>query len=58
MSQFFESICVKDGIAKNLAAHQARVNKTLEAFNASNEDNKRSENMMFEQARTKDNEIV
>jgi 4-amino-4-deoxychorismate lyase len=36
MSQFFESICVKDGIAKNLAAHQARVNKTLEAFNASN----------------------
>jgi hypothetical protein len=28
-----------------------------EAFNASNEDNKRSENIMFEQARTKDNEI-
>jgi len=36
MSQFFESICVKDGIAKNLAAHQTRVNKTLDAFNASN----------------------
>ncbi len=36
MSQFFESICVKDGIAENLAAHQSRVNKTLDAFNASN----------------------
>lgn len=36
MSQFFESICVKDGIAENLAAHQFRVNKTLDAFNASN----------------------
>ena len=35
MSQFFESICVKDGIAENLAAHQTRVNKTLDAFNAS-----------------------
>jgi 4-amino-4-deoxychorismate lyase len=37
MSQFFESICVKDGIAENLAAHQSRVNKTLDAFNASNQ---------------------
>lgn len=36
MSQFFESICVKDGIAENLAAHQSRVNRTLDAFNASN----------------------
>ncbi len=36
MSQFFESICVKDGVAENLAAHQTRVNKTLDAFNASN----------------------
>lgn len=36
MSQFFESICVKDGIAENLAAHQSRVIKTLDAFNASN----------------------
>ena len=36
MSQFFESICVKDGIAENLAAHQSRVNKTLDAFNTSN----------------------
>ena len=36
MSQFFESICVKDGIAENLAAHQSRVNRTLHAFNASN----------------------
>ena len=36
MSQFFESICVKDGIAENLAAHQSRVNKTLDAFNVSN----------------------
>jgi 4-amino-4-deoxychorismate lyase len=37
MSQFFESICVKDGIAENLAAHQSRVNRTLDAFNASNQ---------------------
>jgi 4-amino-4-deoxychorismate lyase len=36
MSQFFESIRVKDGIAENLGFHQLRVNKTLEAFNASN----------------------
>ena len=36
MSQFFESICVKDGIAENLAAHQSRVNRTLHAFNATN----------------------
>jgi 4-amino-4-deoxychorismate lyase len=36
MSQFFESICVKDGIAENLSFHQARVNKTLDEFNASN----------------------
>ena len=35
MSQFFESICVKDGVAENLAAHQTRVNKTLDTFNAS-----------------------
>jgi 4-amino-4-deoxychorismate lyase len=35
MSQFFESICVKDGIAENLYFHQARVNKTLNAFDAS-----------------------
>lgn len=37
MSQFFESICVKNGIAENLAAHQFRVNKTLDAFNAVNQ---------------------
>ncbi len=36
MSQFFESICVKDSIAKNIAAHQSRVNRTLHDFNASN----------------------
>jgi 4-amino-4-deoxychorismate lyase len=36
MSQFFESIRVKDGIAENLGFHQLRVNKTLDAFNASN----------------------
>jgi 4-amino-4-deoxychorismate lyase len=36
MSQFFESICVKEGVAENLSFHQARVNKTLQAFNASN----------------------
>ena len=35
MSQFFESICVKDGLTENLHFHQARVNKTLHAFNAS-----------------------
>jgi len=35
MSQFFESICVKDGLAENLHFHQARVNKTLTAFDAS-----------------------
>jgi len=35
MSQFFESICVKDGIAENLHFHQARVHKTLTAFDAS-----------------------
>jgi 4-amino-4-deoxychorismate lyase len=35
MSQFFESIRVKDGIAENLSFHQLRVNKTLNAFHAS-----------------------
>ena len=35
MYQFFESICVKDGIAENLSFHQARVLKTLKAFDAS-----------------------
>ena len=35
MSQFFESIRVKDGIAENLSFHQLRVNKTLSAFDAS-----------------------
>jgi 4-amino-4-deoxychorismate lyase len=35
MSQFFESIRVNDGIAENLNFHQARVNQTLHAFNAS-----------------------
>jgi 4-amino-4-deoxychorismate lyase len=35
MSQFFESIRVNDGIAENLSFHQARVNKTLKAFDAS-----------------------
>jgi 4-amino-4-deoxychorismate lyase len=35
MSQFFESICIKEGIAQNLSAHQLRVNKTLNAFHAS-----------------------
>ena len=35
MSQFFESIRVKDGIAENLGFHQLRVNKTLQAFGTS-----------------------
>jgi hypothetical protein len=35
MSQFFESICVKNGVAENLSFHQARVNKTLSSFDAS-----------------------
>ncbi len=35
MSQFFESILVKDGIAENLGFHQLRVNKTLKAFDVS-----------------------
>jgi 4-amino-4-deoxychorismate lyase len=35
MSQFFESICIKDGVAENLSFHQARVHKTLTAFDAS-----------------------
>lgn len=35
MSQFFESIRVKDGIAENLGFHQLRVNKTLKAFDMS-----------------------
>jgi 4-amino-4-deoxychorismate lyase len=36
MSQFFESIRVKDGIAENLGFHQLRVNRTLKAFDAIN----------------------
>jgi 4-amino-4-deoxychorismate lyase len=36
MSQFFESIRVKDNIAENLSLHQLRVNKTLKSFDASN----------------------
>jgi 4-amino-4-deoxychorismate lyase len=36
MSQFFESIRVKDGIAEQLGFHQLRVNRTLKAFDASN----------------------
>jgi 4-amino-4-deoxychorismate lyase len=35
MSQFFESIRVNDGVVENLNFHQARVNKTLNAFDAS-----------------------
>jgi 4-amino-4-deoxychorismate lyase len=35
MSQFFESIYINNGIAENLHFHQARVNKTLNAFDAS-----------------------
>jgi 4-amino-4-deoxychorismate lyase len=35
MSQFFESIRINDGIAENLNFHQARVHKTLRAFDAS-----------------------
>jgi 4-amino-4-deoxychorismate lyase len=35
MSQFFESIRVKDGIAENLGFHQLRVNRTLKAFDVS-----------------------
>jgi 4-amino-4-deoxychorismate lyase len=35
MSQFFESIHVNDGVVENLNFHQARVNKTLNAFDAS-----------------------
>jgi 4-amino-4-deoxychorismate lyase len=35
MSQFFESICINNGIAENLHFHQARVHKTLNAFDAS-----------------------
>ena len=35
MSQFFESIRVKDGIAENIGFHQLRVNRTLKAFDAS-----------------------
>ena len=35
MSQFFESIRVKDGIAENLGFHQSRINRTLNAFNVS-----------------------
>ena len=35
MSQFFESIRVRDGIAENLGFHQLRVNRTLKAFDAS-----------------------
>lgn len=32
MSQFFESICVKEGLILNLAAHQLRVDKTHKTF--------------------------
>lgn len=35
MSQFFESIRVKDGVVENLNFHQLRVNKTLESFDTS-----------------------
>ena len=35
MSQFFESIRINEGIAENLNFHQARVHKTLNAFDAS-----------------------
>ena len=35
MSQFFESICINDRVAENLYFHQARVNKTLNTFDAS-----------------------
>ena len=35
MSQFFESICIKDGIDENLGFHQLRVDRTLKAFDAS-----------------------
>ena len=35
MSQFFESIRVKEGIAENLDFHQLRVDRTLKAFDAS-----------------------
>ena len=35
MSQFFESIRIKDGIAENLGFHQLRVDRTLKAFDAS-----------------------
>ena len=35
MSQFFESIRVKDGITENLGFHQLRVNRTLKAFDVS-----------------------
>jgi 4-amino-4-deoxychorismate lyase len=35
MSQFIESIAVKDGVAENLSRHQLRVDKTLNAFAAS-----------------------
>ena len=34
MSQFFESIRVKDGVVENLSFHQLRVNKTFNAFDA------------------------
>lgn len=36
MSQFFESIRVKDGIAENLGFHQLRVNRTLKDFDVFN----------------------
>jgi 4-amino-4-deoxychorismate lyase len=32
MSQFIESIAIKDGVAKNLSGHQLRVDRTLMAF--------------------------
>ena len=36
MYQFFESICVKNGLVYNLNHHQNRVDKTLKAFDHSN----------------------
>lgn len=35
MSQFIESICIKDGLVSNLSVHQSRVDRTFNAFAAS-----------------------
>ena len=35
MSQFIESICIKDGLVRNLTVHQSRVDRTFNAFAAS-----------------------